>query len=428
MSTLFSIPVIPDNEKFNGAHSWRNTGIHNALTKALNTHGLARLTIMHRLPTRPEAEQRRTDHFLNDGFFPGPYPNFIELVRPGTRMSLTRAEIGDDAGLMAEFNAGYLQGIADGEYAAGTVFSLADHEFIHTYGETEAARRLVSTDYKDDQDRDTKQTKAYQEDVTKFFTILNGFCNATGQAVYELYLPSATSLGQTARAYEVLSIKMGLNEASAAHILTAFHANRVRQGEVWADYFKRYDEFCVVLTRMDEEVSDTVKGQVLGKAVEAHQCIETTPYKYALDSYEIDNGSLQDFKDRIYSTELKLLTKFPFNSSGRRNKVGDSKGKVGGGRASASVAEEWDYEGNPSAAAVREVFCPGCNVNGHTLRDGNCPNFTWCTTCNWGHKNSEGCDNGAAKKAYLDLKGSRKTGGTGGRGAGGRGVGGRSGR
>jgi hypothetical protein len=77
-----------------------------------------------------------------------------------------------------------------------------------------------------------------------------------------------------------------------------------------------------------------------------------------------------------------------------------------------------EYE---EANAVREPYCPGCQVVGHTLRDGDCPKFWWCKKCEWGHNNNDVCDNKAAKNEFLRKKGERKSGGGGGRGSGGRG-------
>ena len=406
------IPIIPESDKFTGNHHWGNPATHHELSRSLQTLGLSSLTLPHPIPRRPEDPQRRIDFFLTDGWYQGPYPDFTPVYLENGRAA-SMDDINNDPDLMQEFRDGHLQGIADGDpaYAVGSVFDIADLVFHFTYGATSAERRLVSTDYTNQQKSDKALTDSYMAKVVLFFAVLDAYCTATGQDCYKDFLPNATGPGDTARAYAATEDRMGLDNSAAPYVLTALHSDRIKDTECLADYYKRCSQSIVNLGRMGEIVSPLVQSSIYCKAIKEHQDPISKPYQWVLDRHRIERGTIADLKLALSSTERTLMSEEPFTSSGRPKSY-----KKSGGRSSASAADAEDDEAN----AVRELFCPGCRVKGHTLRDGNCPNYWWCSKCEWGHNNNDVCDDKLAKNEFLRTRGPRKI--VGGRGSGGRGA------
>ena len=414
MASYSMIAKVPESDKFTGNHHWGNPSTHFEMTRQLQTLGLIGLTARHPIPRKPDNPQRRVDFFLRDGSYPGPYPDLRPLFHPdGTWISLD--EIAADAALMQEYADGHLQALVDGEpgYVAGTVFAITDLVFNYTYGDTIAERRSCANDYQNQQKADKANYDSYLTQVVLFFQVLDAYCTSTGQDCYKEFLPNAAGPGNTFRAYEATADGMGLDVSAATYVLAALHSDRIKfPTECIADYEKRCAQAVLNLGRMGELVSPLVQCAILVNAIKAHQDPINKPYQYVLDRHRIDRGTLAQLKEGLSTTERTLMSEEPFTSSGRPK---PSERKKSGGHSSAAAAE---YE---EANAVREPYCPGCQVVGHTLRDGDCPNFWWCKKCEWGHNNNDVCDNKAAKNEFLRKKGERKSGGGGGRGSGARG-------
>lgn len=418
MASYSMIPKVVESDKFTGNHHWGNPGTHYEMSRCLQTLGLIGLTILHAIPRSPDSPQRRIDFFLNDGWYAGPYPDHQPQYRDDGR-PLSMDEIAANPVLMQEYSDGHLQAIADGDpdYAIGSIFDIADLVFHFTYGDTMAERRLRASDYMKQQSADKTMYDSYLSQVVLFFLVLDAHCTATGQDCYKEFLPNAAGPGDTVRAYLATEDRMGLDVSAATYVLSSLHSDRIKfPSECIADYQKRCDQAIVNLGRMGEIVSPLVQASILCTAIKSHQCPISKPYGYVLDRHRIERGTLANLKAGLSTTERTLMSEEPFTSSGRP-KPNPNKKLSGQSSASAASHHTEDEEAN----AAREPYCPGCQVLGHTLRDGDCPKFWWCKKCEWAHNNNDVCDNKAAKNEFLKKKGERKSGGGGGRGSGGRG-------
>jgi hypothetical protein len=384
-------------QTFNGQRRPENSTILNELIKRLKSKHLIGLTTRQIAHIEPDLYPKTSAFFLTSAGFRD--PNNDEFVLHDNGQPMTLEEIED----------------FDADIAAAIVAAAAPNapEAELLFDGNEASRRAQYKDYIEDQKMHHRGKNEMKSQVTEFIVEINDSCDEVGREVYQAFLPTHDTIGDTVGLWNALVAAMGINAGSGLEQVFTSWQN-VRLNDNVPDFFSRQREFERTMADMGHAVDPNIIKSQINKRIRYWQCPTTAPYQSTLDML-IQNPAttVEDYRSAILRKEQDLLSHWPRTSSGKRSDKDNAKLKRGGGdervRVTHDESDEDEARYGQEAPRAFTGKCGLCKQIGHQSKQ--CPDGWVCDKCKWVHHKNDLCDNGAAKAAWMKALADKKASG-----------------